>query len=60
MLSYCLRCRKNDHGLKKQIKDEYHFYQNLKCAIVKCQDLGLRTPLSQSPLLGDIFFDKVL
>ena len=67
MKSYCLKCKKdtkNIHQILVLVKQWY--YQNVKYATVKIQDLlkikkqndylGLRTPLSKVPLLGDILF----
>ena len=44
MLSYCLKCRRNreskDPKVVRQKTEEQCFYQNVKCVIVKNQNLS--------------------
>ena len=73
MLSYCLKCRKNNKSINPKVSKTTNGKTMIlsKCAIcgskkskfIKEQqakgllnNLGLRTPLSNIPILGDILF----
>ena len=72
MKSYCLKCRKDTENINSKVsKTSNNKTMTLsKCAIcgtkksrfIKNQEanllrnLGIKTPLSQVPILGDIFF----
>ena len=43
IISYCLSCRKN---IERQKTEEYCFYQNVQCVIVKHQSLSKNKKLA--------------
>ena len=73
MMSYCLKCKKDIESKEFQILAMVKKMLLLKCAkcgskksrLIKNQEakgllsnLGIRTPLSKVPVLGDILFQK--
>ena len=71
MKSYCLKCRKDTENINPRVSNASRTMVLSKCAIcdsersrfVKNQEakglvsnLGVRTPLSKEPILGDILF----
>ena len=68
MLSYCLKCKKNTESinprvLKTMIRSTCAICSSKKSEFFKRQEasgilssVGIRTPLSKIPVLGDIFF----
>ena len=73
MKSYCLKSRKDTENINPKVSVKHWYYQNVQYAVIKNQDLfiknqeakgllsnlGLRTPLSKVPILGDILFWRV-
>ena len=68
-MTYCLKCHKNTENVDSRVLKmvEQCYYQNMLYVVVKKQDLwknekqmlllsSLKTPLSNIPLLGKIFF----
>ena len=64
MKSYCLKCRKNTENINPRVSKTSNGRTMVlsKCAILYVEakrllsNLGLRTPLSKVPILGDILF----
>ena len=59
MKSYCLKCRKDTENINPRVSNT----SNAQLRSFKNQDakgllnnLGVRTPLSEVPILGDILF----
>ena len=59
MLSYCLKCRKDTESKNPRVT----VYDSKKLKFIKKQEaselltsLGIRTPLSQIPLVGPLLF----
>ena len=59
MKSYCLKCRKDTENINPRVSNT----SNVQLRSFKNQDakgllnnLGVRTPLSEAPILGDILF----
>ena len=59
MKSYCLKCRKDTENINPRVSNT----SNAQLRSFKNQDakgllnnLGVRTPLSEAPILGDILF----
>ena len=67
MKSYCLKCRKNTENINPKVSKTSNNRTIVlsKCAICGSKksrskrtlsNLGLRTPLSKVPILGDVLF----
>ena len=63
MLSYCLKCKKNTESINPKVSSNGRTMILSKCAICGSEkskgllsSLGIRTPLSKIPLLGDVSF----
>ena len=62
MKSYCLKCKKDTENINPRVSNTSHgktvLLSNIKDQEAKglLSNLGLRTPLSQVPILGDILF----
>ena len=65
MVSYCLKCRKNTENINQRASNTSNGKTMTlsKCAICSSKkakgllsNLGIRTPLSKIPILGDIIF----
>ena len=62
MKSYCLKCKKDTENINPRVSNTSHsktmLLSNVKDQEAKglLSNLGLRTPLSQVPILGDILF----
>ena len=69
MESYCLKCKKNTENIDPKILVKQWYYQNVQYVVVKksrfiknkeakrlLSKLGIKTPLSKVPILGDILF----
>ena len=66
MLSYCLKCRKNTESINSKVSKTNNgktmISSNVQYVVLKQEEsgilsnLGLKTPSSKIPLLGDILF----
>ena len=72
MESYCLKCKKNTENINPEISSTSNGKEMIsncaicgskKCRFIKNQEakglsskLGIKTPLSKVPILGDILF----
>ena len=60
MLSYCLKCKKNTESINPKVSSTSNGKTMIlsKCAIL-LSNLGIRTPLSKTPLLKDVLFQII-
>ena len=71
MKSYCLKCRKDTENINQRVSNTSNGRTMILSKCVKCgskkfiknqeatgllSNLGIRTPLSKVPILGDILF----
>ena len=72
MKSYCLKCRKDTANIdpkvsKTMVLSKCAICSSKKSRFIKSQEakgllnnLGIQTPLSKVPILGDIFFEMCI
>ena len=56
MLSYCLKCKRNTESINPKISKTTNGKAMILSTCAICGNLGLRTPLNKTPVLGDILF----